>query len=182
MQHQYSAQMENILLRPLQEKDIEKLREWRNNAHNTVFLRKIPTITSEMQKQWYQTYLKDESCITFAIEETQELNCVVGSICLYDLDEKQCEWGRFMVGETAAHGKGIGLKALLLCMHIGFDKLHMERIYASVHENNLAARKVDDKAGFEIYGTHPFFDGGNELEIELTKERFYNLHPDMKTL
>lgn len=182
MRYELSATYENVMLRSLEEGEIEFLRQWRNDPRNTTFLRKLPHITKEMQEEWYSEYLKDETCYTFAIMEKEVIGGVVGSVCLYDIDKekRQCEWGRFMIGSEQAHGKGIGLKALLLCLHIGFKFFEMERIYASVHEHNLPARKVDDRAGFVIFGSHPFNDGNNELEIEITKERFYQLHPQME--
>lgn len=181
MRHSLAAQYQNVRLAPLSENDIELLRNWRNSPQNTQFLRKLPHLTADMQKKWFQSYLQEDSCCTFSICMA-EGNKTVGSVCLYDIDQekKQCEWGRFMIGEQEAHGKGIGFKALLLCLHIGFQKFGLNRIYGSVHEKNMPARKVDDKAGFVVYGTHPFDESGDELEIEITKEHFYELHPEMK--
>ena len=67
--HQYHASYENIMLRPLERKDIENLRVWRNDATQTRFLRKIDHITPEMQEKWYESYLKDNDTIAFAIED-----------------------------------------------------------------------------------------------------------------
>ena len=84
MNHQYHASYENIMLRPLERKDIENLRVWRNDATQTRFLRKIDHITPEMQEKWYESYLKDNDTIAFAIEETEHLHRMVGSLSLYD--------------------------------------------------------------------------------------------------
>lgn len=182
MIHNLCATYENVTLSALEKKDISTLRVWRNDAANTKYLRKLPYITPDMQSNWFESYLQDQTCYTFSIQENQELRRVVGSICLYDVERKKgyAEWGRFMIGDPEAHGKDIGMKALLLCLHIGFDALGMSRIYGSVHENNIAARTVDDKVGFVVTGSHRFDDGMKELEIEMTKERFYQMHLNIK--
>lgn len=117
MNHQYHASYENIMLRPLERKDIENLRVWRNDATQTRFLRKIDHITPEMQEKWYESYLKDNDTIAFAIEETEHLHRMVGSLSLYDFREEQAEIGRLQVGDMEARGHGIGGKSLSL-IHI----------------------------------------------------------------
>ena len=179
MKHDYQAQFQNVRLRPLGKTDIENLRRWRNDPVNTEFLTALPYITEEMQMHWYEEYLQDEDCIVFAIDEMKQLQKMVGSIALYHFSPGKCEYGRFMIGDSGAKGKKVGLHSLLACLHIGFQKLGIEEYYASVHEDNLSARKTDERAGFAVCGSHPIIRGGNELEIIIQKERFYEIHPEM---
>lgn len=169
MIHNYSAKLDNITIRPLEEKDIELLRIWRNDQDNSKFLRNIGYITEEMQKQWYESYLKNESDIVFAIEETKELNRVVGSLSLYDInkDESTCEIGKIQIGDPAAHGKGIGRKTLVMAMKVAFQKLGIEKIVASVHPDNIQAYKNDMKIGFRVVGETPSVVGGVEHLLEM---------------
>jgi|GEM_PF-1631878 len=84
MRHDYTGSCENIIVRPLEIKDIEFLRQWRNDPANTRFLRQIPFITPEMQKSWYERYLDDTSELQFAIcfKDSGE---TIGSCALYNL-------------------------------------------------------------------------------------------------
>jgi len=179
MKHGITATYKNVRLRPLEIDDIENLRRWRNDPNNTRFLTTLPYITEDMQKKWYEGYLQEQGYFVFAIDETDVLCRLVGSIALYNISDTCCEYGRFMIGDPGAKGKKVGLNSLLLCVHTAFEKLGVQRCIASVHEENISARKIDERAGFSVYGRHPFVKGGDELEIEVDKERFYNLYPDL---
>ena len=62
MKHHYSAVYGEVTIRPLERKDIENLRIWRNDASQTRFLRNIGHITREMQEKWYEGYRFHRIC------------------------------------------------------------------------------------------------------------------------
>lgn len=173
MKHSYYGCYKNVELKPLIEDNIENLRIWRNNAEQTKFLRKIGVITPEMQKCWFENYLDNERDITFGIYETDELNRLVGSLSIYDIEGNRAEIGKIQIGDSEAHGRGIGRISLVIAMKIGFELLGLEEIYASVHQDNIAARSNDLKIGFKIVGNHPSCVGGLEDEIIINKEELY---------
>lgn len=172
MRHEYKAVLDDLLLRQLCEDDIELLRKWRNDSESTKFLRNIGYITEEMQRNWFENYLNNERDLFFAIVDRGELNRVVGSLALYDWnkDDNTCEIGRIQIGDTAAHGRGIGRKALVMAMKIAFQKLGIKKIVASVHPDNVQAYKNDMKIGFRVVGEIPSVVGGIELALEMTEE------------
>lgn len=182
MRHNYFARLDDILIRQLDENDIELLRNWRNDQESTKYLRNVGYITEEMQRTWYQNYLDNEHDLVFAIEDTGELKRVVGSLSLYDWDRKMntCEIGKIQIGDKAAHGKGIGRKTLVMAMKIAFQKLGMEKIVASVHPNNVQAYHNDMKIGFRVVGEIPSVVGGEELLLEMLEDdvRKNNLYYD----
>ena len=182
MKHTICAQYDNVRIRPLEKNDIENLRNWRNNAENTTYLRKLPYITPEMQLAWYEKYLEDQDQVIFAIDEISELNRMVGSIALYNFRGDVAECGSFMIADPATRGKGVGLKSIVMCLYAGFECLGLTKYDASVHEENMAARITDEKAGFLVTGKHPYVNGGYELEIELPKEHFYKVHDFLSKL
>ena len=51
LKHNYLIKYKNVVLRALNEDDIEYLRTWRNDNNNSKFLRQIPYITKESQKK-----------------------------------------------------------------------------------------------------------------------------------
>lgn len=171
MRHNYFARLGDIFIRQLKEEDIELLRKWRNDPESTRFLRNIGYITEEMQMKWYESYLDNKQDFIFAIEDTGELKRVVGSLSLYDWNKKQgiCEIGRIQIGDSAAHGKGIGRKSFVMALKIAFHKLNTEKIVASVHPNNVQAYYNYMKIGFHVIGEAPTLSvvGGNELLLEI---------------
>lgn len=177
MDHKYCAKYFNVELCPVVRQEIENLRIWRNDKEATKYLRPIPEITSEMQAKWFEDYLKDENQICFAIEETKDLNRMVGSLSLYDFDYKNkvCEIGKIQIGDPEAHGKGIGRYSFVMAMKIAVEMLHMEKIIAEVHRDNIAARTNYFKIGFRIVGEQPSVAGGMEDKLEITAEEIRNI-------
>lgn len=171
MKHNYSAAYANVLLRPLIAEDIEKLRVWRNNTQQTRFLRPVGHITPQMQQNWFDSYLEDPDMVVFAIVENSRLNRMVGSLALYSFHGDEAEIGKIQIGDPEAAGHGLGKISLVLAMWIGFQKMGLKKIVASVHQENIAAHKTDMKIGFRIVGDHPSVVGGLEDEIEIDESR-----------
>lgn len=170
MIHNYKATYQNIMLRPLMEEDIENLRIWRNDIEKTKYLRKIGTITPEMQKEWFEKYQQDTNQIIFAIEEIRDLKRMVGSLALYNFKDNIAEIGKIQIGDTQANGQGIGRKSTVMAAYIGFQKLGLKKIISSVNPENIAAYKNNLRAGFQIIGEHSYMNG-IEKEIEIDLER-----------
>ena len=116
MEHNYCINYENVSLRPLYIDDVEQLRIWRNEPSNSIYLNKIPYITSEMQLDWYKRYLNNNDEICFAIVEKNELNRLVGSLSLYEFDGDECFFGKILIGDLEAHGKKLDLMLLKLLL------------------------------------------------------------------
>jgi len=177
MKHNITVEYNHVLLRPLHESDLESLRVWRNDANNSKFLRRLDYISSQIQLKWFEQDNLDVNCYTFAIEETQTLKQLVGSVALYNLEDDTSEFGRMLIGDTKAHGRGIGFLGTVLLLHVGFTKLGLQRIIAEVHEDNVPALKNYQKAGFVIYGRRPFECGeGYNFEISISRYDFLALH------
>ncbi|MCL2839402.1 MAG: GNAT family N-acetyltransferase [Defluviitaleaceae bacterium] len=175
MKHKIKASYKNVLLRALTVEDLELMRIWRNETQ-VDFLRKIDTITPEMQQEWFKRDNENIECCTFGIEEVDELNRLVGSVALYNFKDKTAECGRILIGDTAAHGRGIGYLAILLSLYIAFENLGFERVIADVHEENYAAVKNNMKAGFVVCGNHMDENGLKVLEIAVERADFYLKH------
>lgn len=176
MRHKFCAEYKHVRIRPLRESDLEYLRTWRNNKDMSKFLRPMDEITPEMQKNWYIKECSDDTSATFAIEEIDELNRIVGSVAIYDINKNEAEIGKIVVGDPMAKGKKIGYYGLLLAMYVGYMKLGIETYLGEVHEDNMSAKTNDLRAGFIVTGKHPFATGGYELEMNLPKEHFWEVH------
>lgn len=180
MNHKYSASLDNVRLRPLKKEDIEKLRIWRNDPDISRFLSPIPYITEIMQEKWFEKYLRDPDEIIFAIEETDCLNRVVGSLSLYNFSNNEVEIGKIVVGDEAAHGMGIGKKAFLSAMVFAFERLKISIIKCSVHRENQSARHIYFDIGFRVIGEHDFINGGTEDELQIDKTFFEKHNPKVR--
>ena len=100
----------------MEKNDIENLRVWRNDKSKTQFLKPIGEITPEMQLEWFKKYLDNQDEITFAIEETKDLNRMVGSVTLYNFHGKVAEVGKIQIGDREATAGESEERALLwLC-------------------------------------------------------------------
>ncbi len=169
----FCGEYQSVRLRQLAEGDIEALRLWRGDAANSRYITPLGAITPQMQREWFHRVLQDEDCYTFAVDETAELQRLVGSVSLYNFCGKTAEFGRFMIGEPAAHGKGIGRKSTVLALHLGFTVLGLGKIHAMVHIDNAPALTVYRQAGFSIEGRHVSELGMPEYRIVVEKNRFY---------
>ncbi len=170
MKHEFINHYKNIRIRPLEECDIEFIRNWRNNPKNTKFLSKISYITPEMQMKWYKNILEKPNEYVFAIDEIKELNRLVGSFSLYNIVDEEAEFGKFLIGEDKVHGKSIGLYTLIAALQISFNELKLQKVYLKVYKDNIAALKVYKKVGFII--SNPNNLSCNELIMEMRKQDF----------
>ena len=172
MDHNYYLEFENIIIRPLDIKDIEKLRIWRNDSKNNQFLKKIPHITKETQREWYENYLNNPDEITFAIEENKELKRLVGSVSLYDFNNDQVEFGKILIGDEEAHGKKVGLNATKAVLTIAFELLKMKRVCLKCYGDNEKAMNIYKTAGFTIKDKY-YNDGKLEylMDKKVDKEK-----------
>lgn len=178
MNHGLGVQFKNVALRPLAHTDIESLRVWRNDVSNVKFLTPVPYITAEMQETWFQKYLADEDNYTFAVDETKELNRIVGSMSLYNLQGDTVEIGRILIGEPKARGRGIGSLSVALCVALAFTRLNCQQVVLRVFSDNYPAIKAYQKCGFTKTG-HVDVNGKTEIAMAVAKQVFFEQYPEL---
>ncbi len=172
MQHNITITYQNLLLRPVRKDDIEQLRIWRNDRERTKYLRQIGYVTSAMQEQWYQQCLSKQDEMTFVIQETISLKIIIGSLSLYDIQQNQAEIGRILVGDERVRGCGYGRLAFAMLLTYAFEKLHLQKVIATVNKNNIAARKSYFRLGFQIVGEKDVEQAGVEDVLSLDRATF----------
>ena len=171
MKHEYIKDFKNVRIRPLREDDLELLRIWRNNPDNCKYLSKIPYITSDMQKGWYESTFETPNEYVFAIEEICELNRLVGSLSLYNITGKEAEFGKILIGNEEAHGKKIGVNSLNALLLLCFNELDLNSVYLHVYEDNVGAIKVYSQVGFSVEEEHIAIEK-TELIMSISRNRF----------
>ncbi|HAN10434.1 MAG TPA: N-acetyltransferase [Clostridiales bacterium] len=150
MRHEHIIKGDNILLRPLNENDLETLMNWRNKDKIREWFLNNRVITKEEQIVWFERYISNNDDMMFIIEDTT-LNLPIGVVALYNIDNTRniAEFGRLMIGEEIARGKSIGYKASKLICHFAFSTLNMNEVYLSVLANNTPAINIYEKVGFK---------------------------------
>ncbi len=186
MIHNIVIKYKNLMLRQIKKDDIEQLRQWRNDKEKTKFLRRIGNITPEMQIKWYEKYLDNPDEMAFAICEVENLNCLIGSVSLYNFNQNQVEIGKILIGEDKVKGLGFGRLSFAMLMTYAFTKLQVvkpQKIVATVNKHNIPARTSYFRLGFKVVGETYTENAGLEDVIEIDKETFLkinNYYKDIK--
>lgn len=170
-------QYKNVLLKGLEKKDIEKLRNWRNDQELSKYLRKIPYITKEEQEEWFNYYCIDKSIITFAIFQKDNKNDIVGSVSIYACKNDECEMGKFLIGDINVRNKEVGFNSWKSVCYFAFVELQIHNIICKVNRDNKPAINIYKKTGFKIQSLN-----NNEYTMLLDKKSFYNNHNDLNDI
>lgn len=162
MKHNYVIQQGELIFRPITELDIENMRQWRNKEGIRQSFIYQEHISVEQQEQWYRKYIKAENDIMFIIEYKTK---PIGTVALYNIDinKREAEFGRLMIGEVETRGLGIGQIAAKTMCEFGFKELNLDRIILEVFKDNDYAIRAYEKAGFRSLGERDI--RGRTLEI-----------------
>lgn len=143
-----NTELQNVILRPLLDSDLEKLTEYANNRKVSINLRDgFPYPYSIEDAKRFKAMIDGQNSIyLFAIEFNGEY---AGNISLSvgaDVYRKCAEIGYF-IGEPLWN-KGITSKAVNQMTDWGFRNLDIVKIYAGVFEFNKASQRVLEKCGY----------------------------------
>jgi UDP-4-amino-4,6-dideoxy-N-acetyl-beta-L-altrosamine N-acetyltransferase len=148
MKQNYSLQENNISLITITKEDLQILRTWRNKEHIREMFLNNKEINEFQQTEWFTKYLTKKNDYMFIIIYE---NIQVGTLALYNItDNKTAEFGRFMIGEEIAKGKGIAKEAMKIICNWGFKEFNLKNITLEVFINNNRAIKIYKQLGFQI--------------------------------
>lgn len=148
MKQNYFLQTKDIILTTIIEEDLEILRIWRNEEHIREMFLDNKEISESQQMDWFIKYMTKENDYMFIISYKE---IKVGALALYGIEEnKTAEFGRFMIGEDAAKGKGIAKEAMKMICNWGFKTFNLKNITLEVFTNNDRAIKIYKELGFQI--------------------------------
>ena len=150
MTHNFQNKFEDIVLKPLEQKNIEDLRNLRNKEENRKCFIYQKEITKEEQENWYKRYSEKEEDLMFSAFLKENEEYPVGFAALYNIDKnnKKCEFGRIIVDKSKVTKKGIGYQITKCLCDIGFQDLGLDMIYLEVFSDNIPALKTYLKVGF----------------------------------
>jgi diamine N-acetyltransferase len=135
-----------IRLHPIDEYDLEWLRETRNKNRNNFF--SAEEITKDQQISWYERYKESntDNMFIIATRDGQE----VGTIALYNIDigTRGAELGRVLILEEY-RGNGYAEEAVRLLTDYAFKVFRLYKVRVHTHLDNLDAIAVYARAGFK---------------------------------
>ncbi len=146
-------------LRVLEEKDLEKVREHRNDFDTWRNLTDGSLISKEQQVAWYRKMSTDASRQYFiAGHEVADSNYPVaytedlGLVRVQDIENnnRSCAVGLDVFKEHRR--KGYGLKIMEMICEYELSFMNMNRLWLLVAEYNEPARKIYEKVGFKQEG------------------------------
>lgn len=143
---------ERIRLRLLEEADLPLTLAWRNQDHIRKWFLHSDIVGSEQHQTWYEQYRTRDDDFVFIIEETRPVRRPIGQVSLYRIDReaKRAEFGRLMIGEADAQGKGLAKQATQLLLEVAFDEFGLNEVYLEVFKHNTKAIAIYQKCGFQV--------------------------------
>jgi len=141
---------DRVCLRLLEEVDLPRTLAWRNQAHIRRWFVHSDMIAPEQHRRWYDGYRERDDDFVFVIEETQTLRKPVGQVSLYRIDwaRRRAEYGRLMIGEADAAGRGLAHEATDVLLRYASTAWGMREIELEVFADNAAAIAIYTACGF----------------------------------
>ncbi len=162
---------ERLLLRKIQEDDIDNLFKMRSNAEVMKYVDKPLAKTKADAKALYDnmaTMLHNNTAIGWAIQLKEDKE-MIGHIGFWRIDatNHRAEIGYILQQEHA--GKGYAGEAIQATLQHAFSNLRLHSIQAVINPANIASRKLLIKNGFvqEGYFKEDYFFNGRFLDSEI---------------
>ncbi len=151
--------------------------DWINNEKVTHYM--VTGLYPANYQKLAEVYDHDlkEGNIVFAIRAGESKD-IVGSTGLYRFDwqSRHAEF-RIIIGDEGMWGKGIGSNVCKFLVQYGFERLNLNKIWLGVNEENKAAVKSYENAGFhhegslrqELFRNNKYYD---ILRMSILKEEY----------
>ncbi|MEK4418463.1 GNAT family N-acetyltransferase [Bacillus sp. FSL K6-0268] len=164
---------ESICIREIEERDIELIRNWRNQDKIRQYFLNQNYITEQQQQEWFQMYKQKKDDKMFIIEKSGAKNTRIGAFAFYyiDLHKHTAEFGRLMIGEESFVGKGFGKQAVILACKYAFEQLNIEEIYVYILTHNTKVIQLHKDIGFVIEKKN-----GNENTTYMVIKKQYGIN------
>lgn len=136
-----------VVLRCLRKDDLPTRVQWMNDVRTYATLNiKVP-ITLERTELWYSNVSANSLRRDFVFEKG-DLLVAMGGLTQIDEAEKEAECYIFV--NPNMQRCGIGTDSVRLICTYAFDELKLQSLYIWTDEDNLSARKMYEKLGFEL--------------------------------
>ncbi len=142
---------ERVALRLLRQGDLPLTLAWRNQDEIRKWFFHSAPLTLDAHCAWFESYAARDDDFIFIIEDRAAANRPVGQVSLYHVDweGRRAEFGRLMIGDLTAHGKGFAREATALLVQAALRDLGLQEVYLSLRADNAAAFSVYRACGFQ---------------------------------
>jgi RimJ/RimL family protein N-acetyltransferase len=143
-----------FVLRPLAVSDFEAARASREHPETAEWVNALPEPDGERMVRFVESRRRAGRLLHFAIADDED-GRYLGEILLF---LRAPEAGEVGIGEIAyvvapaARGRGIASAAVRALSEWAFARLKLERLQLSIRPENLASRRVAEKAGYVYEG------------------------------
>ena len=143
-------QMSEFSIRPLSEKDTNRMLEWMRDADITQYLQiGGPNTTREQVLAFIHSTTDESESLHRAIVNERDEYLGTVSLKHIDRDKKEAEYAISM--HPSALGTGASAEGTRLILKLAFQQLGLVRIYLYVQEENQRAVRFYKKIGFQLY-------------------------------
>ena len=161
-----------IDLKPLEESDIEKVREWRNSKEVSGHMLSQNDISKEQQINWFREISNNPTKLYFIIQSKNCKKLGVVNFSSIDCENFSAEPGLY-IGNKIDRNSLFGMEAYYLLLKLGFEELNLDKVYGTVLSSNLTAIKMNKSFGFKVEKIEKDILLDDILKLELSKKIFY---------
>jgi len=138
-----------IYLQPLQEQDVELIRNWRNDPEIARHMLDQTYITSEMQQKWFAKLQASETDFYFMIHfKVRKIG--VASLTCIDCEAGTVEPGMYIY-EDKYRGNIVPFCAALALNDLAFEVFGLTRLYGKIFKTNRASIRFHEMTGYKKY-------------------------------
>ncbi|HET6892086.1 MAG TPA: GNAT family protein [Pyrinomonadaceae bacterium] len=143
---------EQVRLGPVVESDLPVLFQWINDRDLVLSSAPYKAVDFADHEAWFKDIRSRGDVVVFAIR-LKDSDRLVGTCQLHSVHRiHRSAQLQIRLGDAQYRGKGFGSQAIRLLVRHGFRDLGLHRIYLHVLQNNLAAIRTYQKAGFQTEG------------------------------
>lgn len=160
----------NIHPKIFSEEHIKERVDWINNPriHTSMFFDLPASIENTVK--WFNNNKGNSSRIDFSFVNDNEELVAMGGFTGIHQEHKNAEF--YVMVHPEMQGKGIGKKASLWMYNYAFSVLNLHKIYLYTNDDNVAAYKIYENAGFKLEGVLREHKWKNNV---FQNRRFYGL-------
>ena len=141
---QFEASGEAFVIRPVEERDIESLRTWKNENRSAFFHKQ--TITPEQQAAWFAAFAARDGEQVFVLEQAHGPIACVG---FRSSGDGVVDLFNLILGEVGLRGRGL-MSAFYRCLEGQLVGRGVERIELKVLSDNTSAISFYRRNGFKV--------------------------------
>jgi UDP-4-amino-4,6-dideoxy-N-acetyl-beta-L-altrosamine N-acetyltransferase len=141
-----------VTIRNLESRDLERLRQLRNDPSTWMMLTSVGMIDEECQRRWFEMLATTEQRQYYAI--CNDEHDFIGVVRTDEIDRlnRSIRVGLDIVPEL--RGRGYGRHTLALVKKYAFDHLNMHRVWLAVLATNVRAAHLYEQVGFQVEGRY----------------------------